>query len=121
KQFAMVEQMYEQFQKRKKAVHADLMHSYYGFVLQENGRYQEAEKYAKLSLEVNLWDGWATHTMAHICEMSGRFEEGLQFMASRSSLWTKANHLGCHNYWHQSLFNVATGDFNGAIDIFDNE
>src|SRR5699024_2761332 len=69
----------------------------------------------------NGWDGWATHTMAHIYEMTGRFEEGLSFMSSRSPLWTKANHLGCHNYWHHSLFNLATGDFDGALDLFDNQ
>lgn len=42
-------------------------------------------------------------------------------MSSRSKLWTRANHLACHNYWHHSLFNLAIGDFDGAIAVLDEQ
>lgn len=29
--------------------------------------------------------------------------------------------MACHNYWHLSLFNIATGNFDGAVELLDRE
>lgn len=76
--YDMVERSYkaqERSGRYQSSVHFPLMHAYYGFTLQEQDRFKEAEVYAKKGLEADDRDGWATHTMAHICEMSGRFDE----------------------------------------------
>ncbi|KAH9397455.1 Tetratricopeptide repeat protein 38 [Tyrophagus putrescentiae] len=121
--FGMVERAYkaqEKEDKLKAGVHWSLMHAQYGFVLQEADRFKEAEVYVKRGLAADRRDGWAAHSMAHICEMSGRFEEGARFLdQEEEGGWARANHLASHNHWHRGLFHLAQGEWEGALGVFD--
>ena len=63
----------------------------YAFGLEESGQYREAEREAHMALEMNRYDCWATHASAHVLEMTGRYEEGLQFMEKTLDDWV----VGC--------------------------
>mgnify|MGYP002649573673 CR=1 FL=1 len=121
--FAMVERAYkaqEREDKYRAGVHWSLMHAQYGFVLQEADRFKEAEVYVRRGLAADRRDGWAAHSMAHICEMSGRFEEGARFLdQEEEGGWARANHLASHNHWHRGLFHLALGEWEGALGVFD--
>lgn len=39
------------------------------------------------ALEINRHDAWATHALAHVYEMTGQHEKGIQFMTSTESDW----------------------------------
>lgn len=69
----------------------------------------------------NPYDGWAAHTLAHVYEMEGRYQEGKDFMEKNVNLWSRANYLACHNYWHLSLFNISDDNMDGAASLFNKE
>lgn len=39
------------------------------------------------ALELNRYDAWATHALAHVYEMTGQHEKGIQFMSSTETDW----------------------------------
>jgi len=81
--------------------------------------YAEAEKEAKNGLLLNPNDGWATHALAHILEMEGRYKEGIEFMTQTESDWKMANHIAVHNAWHLALYHIENCDFESALNLFD--
>jgi hypothetical protein len=60
----------------------------YAFGLVETNLFEEAEKNALLGLERNKDDGWATHALAHVYEMTGQFDRGISFLDRTSADWT---------------------------------
>ncbi|XP_022806071.1 tetratricopeptide repeat protein 38-like, partial [Stylophora pistillata] len=50
----------------------------YAFGLEETNFYREAEKQARKGLELIPKDTWATHALAHVLEMEGRQDEGIE-------------------------------------------
>ncbi|CAG2182767.1 unnamed protein product, partial [Oppiella nova] len=63
------------------------LHGMYGFGLEETHIYDKAEREARLALDMNACDGWATHTMAHIHETHGAVDTGIQFLTSSADNW----------------------------------
>ncbi|KAL5013448.1 hypothetical protein ScPMuIL_007718 [Solemya velum] len=94
------------------------MHS---FGLEETNLYEQAEKTARKSLEINPSDAWATHTMAHVMEMMGRQDEGISFMKGTVNDWAGCGMLACHNFWHLALYSIEKGKYEDALAIFDSE
>ncbi|ESO81896.1 hypothetical protein LOTGIDRAFT_148564, partial [Lottia gigantea] len=73
------------------------------------------------SLDLNKHDAWATHTMCHVMEMTGRSDEGITFLDRTVNDWTICGMLACHNYWHWCLYYIENGRYEEALTIFDNE
>jgi len=48
------------------------------------------------ALDVNRCDAWASHCVAHINEMTGRYKEGIQFMTDSENNWNVSRHLFHH-------------------------
>ena len=94
--------------------------SYYAFGLMENNFYKQSEDMSKKALEINPNDGWACHTMSHIYEMTGRYEDGIKFMTDTANNWADTG-IGCHNYWHLALHYYEKGDFEGSVGILDKQ
>eukprot|EP01024_Parvocaulis_polyphysoides_P036853 TRINITY_DN3274_c2_g1_i11.p1 TRINITY_DN3274_c2_g1~~TRINITY_DN3274_c2_g1_i11.p1 ORF type:complete len:467 (-),score=70.84 TRINITY_DN3274_c2_g1_i11:384-1784(-) len=99
---------------------------YYGFILgmysfglEECGDYGKAFEMASKALEMNKNDAWATHTRAHIYEMQGKWEQGIQFLESTEGNWNKSDYLACHNYWHLGLYYIESNQLEGALEIYD--
>lgn len=70
-----------------------------------------------LKMEV---DG-STHALAHTYLMQKRYGEGQNFMKDTCKLWTTANLLACHNYWHFALFHLSDDKADEAVYLLDNE
>src|SRR5215472_13699722 len=58
----------------------DPLHPY---VLEESGRYAEAEASGRNALAADARVPWAIHAVAHVMEMQGRHDEGRDWMAAR--------------------------------------
>ncbi|XP_078383776.1 tetratricopeptide repeat protein 38-like [Oculina patagonica] len=93
----------------------------HAFGLEETNFYREAEKQARKGLELIPKDTWATHALAHVMEMEGRQDEGIEFMSKTRDDWAPCESLASHNFWHWALYYVEKGDYEGALNIFDTE
>jgi tetratricopeptide (TPR) repeat protein len=91
----------------------------HAFGLEECNQYPEAERAARRALELQPRDGWAVHAVTHVMEMQGRIAEGIEWLQSRESDWAPDNMFAPHNWWHLALFNMDLGDFDTALDLFD--
>uniref|UniRef100_A0A915PDM2 Tetratricopeptide repeat protein 38 n=1 Tax=Setaria digitata TaxID=48799 RepID=A0A915PDM2_9BILA len=97
------------------------LHGMYAFGLEECEQYDEAEKHARKALELNRFDAWATHALAHCMEMNGHFKEGIHFMESTENDWNKCFLLACHNYWHVALYYIELQKYDEALSYYDKE
>jgi tetratricopeptide (TPR) repeat protein len=91
----------------------------YAFGLEEMGHYGEAEAAAREALDGNPRDAWAVHALAHVLEMQGRTEEGIDFLESTSKNWAPGNGLAFHNWWHLAIFNLDRRNFARALELYD--
>jgi tetratricopeptide (TPR) repeat protein len=73
------------------------------FALEEAGRYGEAEAAGRLGIEIAPRDAWGRHAVAHVMEMTGRFDDGIGFL-NKPSAWAHCNNFGSHIVWHLALF-----------------
>lgn len=64
------------------------LHGMYAFGLEETNLYMEAEKYALKGLELNKNDAWATHALAHVFEMTGQQNKGIETMLKTEADWS---------------------------------
>ena len=97
------------------------VHGMYAFGLEETNLFSKAESESNLALEMNPMDGWATHAMAHIHETKGLSKIGIEFLEETEQNWTKSNMMACHNYWHLALHNIEEGQYERALNIFDDK
>jgi tetratricopeptide (TPR) repeat protein len=100
----------------------------YGFVcgmhafgLEEDGVYDEAEIWGRRAVELNSNDPWAIHAVAHVYDMTGRYREGIEWLKGLKGAWNQANNFRYHLWWHRSLLHLELGQFNEALDLYDQE
>ena len=91
----------------------------FAFGLEESGNYPLAEHHGLAALDRNHDDVWATHAVAHVCEMQGRVDEGISFLQTRQSDWGEGNLFTVHNWWHLALFLLEAGEFDDALVVYD--
>ena len=91
----------------------------HAFGLEECNQYPEAERTARRALDLQPRDGWAVHAVTHVMEMQGRIAEGIEWLQSRESDWAPDNMFAPHNWWHLALFNIDFGNFDVALNLFD--
>lgn len=96
--------------------------SFYGFGLEESGEYEQSEEITRAAAELEPYGYWPQHTLAHVLEMTGRPEEGLDWMDSRESYWSSPeNNNRVHIWWHKSLYHVELGQHDAALSLYDNQ
>ena len=83
------------------------------------GDYAQAEKQGRRAVEMNAADGWAAHAVAHVCEMSGRTGEGVEWLEATSNGWAEQSFFAFHNWWHLALYRLETENYAGALGIYD--
>ncbi|MGE0601092.1 MAG: tetratricopeptide repeat protein [Dehalococcoidia bacterium] len=89
------------------------------FSYNELFRHDEARRANDRSLELYARNGHASHTMAHIEYETGDAEAGAKFLGDWLVGYDSANQLYVHNHWHLALFELAAGNFERAIDLYD--
>jgi len=91
----------------------------HAFGLEETALYANAEAAGRKALELNARDPWAVHAVAHVMEMQGRTDEGIEWLLSRSKDWAPDNGLSYHNWWHLALFHLDRGEDKRVIELYD--
>ena len=90
----------------------------HAFGLEECNLYAQAEAAGREALARDPRGPWATHAVAHVLEMQGRFTEGSAWLDGGSAGWAE-NGLAVHLWWHRALFSLETLDTNAALALFD--
>lgn len=91
----------------------------HAFGLEECGNYAQAEKEGRRAVELNPADGWAAHAVAHVYEMEGRTERGVDWLQSSSAGWSPGSFFAYHNWWHLALYRLESEDYAGALALYD--
>ena len=91
----------------------------YAFGLEECNLYPQALAAGEQALALDRRDPWAVHAVAHVHEMTGRYEEGARWLTSRAEDWSPENGFAFHNWWHLALFHLEKLDCDTALRIFD--
>jgi hypothetical protein len=89
------------------------------FGLEETNLFGMAETTARRALERHGKDPWAIHAVAHVFEMNGRVERGIDWLESRIDDWAPNNGFAFHNFWHLALFKLEAGDTADVLGLFD--
>lgn len=89
------------------------------FGLEECGAYTPAEHAGRRALELAPADGWAAHAVAHVMEMQGRTEDGIQWLQETSAGWSPGSFFAFHNWWHLALYRLELGDYGAVLDLYD--
>ena len=89
------------------------------FAYNELFRHEEARAATERSLAGYSRNGHASHTMAHIYYETGDAEGGARFLDDWLVGYDPANQLYTHNHWHLALFELAAGNFERVIDLYD--
>ena len=89
------------------------------FDLEEAGRYEEAERAGRESVEMNPSSIWATHAVAHVMYMQGRFQDGVDWIEPQQSHWDDCNQIKFHVWWHKCLFLLDLGEHEQILTNYD--
>lgn len=95
--------------------------SAHAFAMEEVGQYAVAERCARGALALQPQDLWALHGLAHVFEMQGRVQEGIELLSDAARFLNDYNLFRGHLWWHLSLFKLSQGRFDEVLDLFDRE
>jgi tetratricopeptide (TPR) repeat protein len=95
--------------------------SAHAFAMEEVGQYEVAERCAREALALQPQDLWALHGLAHVFEMQGRVQEGMEVLSDAARFFNDYNLFRGHLWWHLSLFKFSQGRFDEVLDLFDRE
>jgi tetratricopeptide (TPR) repeat protein len=90
----------------------------YAFALEETGDYREAERMGRRAIALAPDDAWGRHAVAHVMEMTGRAEDGLDWLANDGD-WRHCNNFSFHMLWHRALFLLELGRTCEALRLYD--
>ncbi|MEQ8355991.1 MAG: tetratricopeptide repeat protein [Kiloniellaceae bacterium] len=91
----------------------------HAFGLEETGDYQKAEETGRRAIDLNPRDAWAQHAVAHVLEMQGRQQEGIDWMTGRQAFWAEDNFFAVHNWWHLALFHLDLDQTDEVLALYD--
>lgn len=89
------------------------------FAYNELFRHEEARRATERALQGNPRNGHAAHTMAHIGYETGDPTAGATFMRDWLVGYDPAHQLYGHNHWHLALFELAAGNVEEALSLYD--
>jgi len=90
----------------------------YAFGLEENAQYAEAEQRGRTALAEDARDVWAVHALAHVHEMRGEQEAGIEFLVRTTDNW-KDSYFAVHNWWHRALYHLDLGQIDDVLALYD--
>lgn len=93
----------------------------HSFALEETGAYDKAEIAGKQALWMAPDDAWGLHAIAHVHEMTGNANEGLDWLTGREKAWAHCNNFRYHVWWHKALMHLSQGEIDTVLDLYDNE
>jgi tetratricopeptide (TPR) repeat protein len=103
-------------------------HPGYGFVLgcyayaaEEAGDYRQAEEAGRRAVEIDRGDIWAAHAVAHVAEMEGRLQDGIDWIADLAGEWNQCTNFALHLKWHESLYHLELEAHERVLALYDRE
>jgi len=93
----------------------------HAFGLEEMGAYRAAEESGRRAVDLNPKDAWAIHAVAHVLEMEGRQQDGIDWMGSRVPDWSVDNFFAVHNWWHWALYHLDLGESEKVLSFYDSQ
>lgn len=93
----------------------------HAFTLEETGQYGLAEQVGQRAVELAPDDAWGLHAVAHVFDMTGRAQEGLDWLHGRESSWQHCNNFRFHVWWHRALMHLDICNFDAALALYDDE
>ena len=92
----------------------------HAFGLEEAGSYALAEDEARAAVTMEPHLFFATHTVAHCMEMTGRPETGIAWSKQCEPFWASAaSGSQGHLWWHTALFHLELGQIDMALELYD--
>jgi tetratricopeptide (TPR) repeat protein len=91
----------------------------HAFGLEETGDYRRAEAAGREAVARDPQDAWGAHAVAHVMEMEGRADEGVQWLRATQVGWDTDGLLACHNAWHLALAELERGNTPAVLDLYD--
>lgn len=89
------------------------------FANEECGNYAAAEPDGRRAIELDPGNMWAAHAVAHVLEMQGRREEGIQWLTALAPHWEGGNNLQHHLWWHCALYHLERGEHDRVLHLYD--
>jgi tetratricopeptide (TPR) repeat protein len=91
----------------------------HAFSLEECGEYELAQENAHAALALDAFDARAHHVLAHVFEMTESADAGLRWMTRYADCWGIQTVVATHCWWHVSLYHLAQGRLDHALDCYD--
>jgi tetratricopeptide (TPR) repeat protein len=91
----------------------------WAFGLEESHHYAEAEEAGRRALALDPRSPWAVHSVAHVMEMQGRFDDGAAWLRQHQAAWAEGNGFATHLWWHTALFRLEGLDIAGTLRVVD--
>ena len=89
------------------------------FANEECGNYTAAEPDGRRAIELDPGNMWAAHAVAHVLEMQGRREEGIQWVTGLAPNWQGGGNLQHHLWWHCALYHLERGEHDRVLHLYD--
>ncbi len=91
----------------------------HAFALEETGAYEKAEIAGRQALWMVSDDAWGLHAVAHVHEMTGNAQSGLDWLAGREGAWSHCNNFRYHVWWHKALMHLDLGQVDQVMALYD--
>ena len=92
----------------------------HSFALEETGAYEKAEIAGRQALWMVSDDAWGLHAVAHVHEMTGNAQLGLDWLSGREDAWSHCNNFRYHVWWHKALMHLDLGQVDQVMELYDN-
>ena len=93
----------------------------HAFGLEECGLYAEAEAVGRRAVALEPADSWGLHAVSHVFEMTGRVDEGRDWLNASRPVWSRCNNFSFHMAWHLALLHLEKGNHDAVLAIYDEE
>jgi len=93
--------------------------SCYAFGLEEMNQFKDAEQMADTALAMDPDDVWAMRAKAHVMEMQGRVDEGIEWLEANKNIWRQTHFIPASLHWQLALFYFDKAQFDRALNIVD--
>jgi hypothetical protein len=89
------------------------------FSHEELGHYGIAEELGREAVETAPEDLWSIHAVAHVLEMQGRADDGVEWLTSHESTLVTGGSFAGHLWWHLGLYHLAHGHHDEVLRLLD--
>lgn len=93
----------------------------YAYALEESGDYARAEEMGRRAIAIDRSDIWAAHAVAHVAEMEGRLNDGIDWIASLAPQWSQCTNFALHLKWHEGLYHLELEQYGRVLSLYDRE